>query len=246
MPILELLRKSVHVAGELLWPRRCMICDGNMPEDPSRYCLCPICIQEISHDPFETCRRCASSIGPHSITEGGCPRCRNEHFQFSSAVRFGLYDGKLRDAILRMKHLQSQDLAEALGENWAMNRSAQLLEAKPQVIVPVPLHRWRRWQRGYNQADAVARGLAFRLNLPVNSSALKRIRATPPQTAMTIEGRRENVANAFYTTRNPRVAGLRVLLVDDVLTTGATADAAARVLLSAGAAQVDVAVLAHR
>jgi len=157
-----------------------------------------------------------------------------------------LYDGKMRDAILRMKHLQGEVLAETLGLLWSSTKLDTLKQSDPQVIVPIPLHRWRRWQRGYNQSEALARGLAIGMRIPLNRWVLRRIRPTPPQTAMTADGRRKNVLDAFQTTRLTSVAGLRILLVDDVLTTGATADAAATVLRAAGAAQVHVAVLAHR
>jgi ComF family protein len=116
---------------------------------------------------------------------------------------------------------------------------------RPEVVVPVPLHWLRRWGRGYNQSEAVARALADRLGLPCRTW-LVRTRPTPTQRAQSAAARWENVRGAFRARRGAALQGTRVLLVDDVLTTGATGDAAATALRQAGAAQVVLAVLARR
>jgi ComF family protein len=111
------------------------------------------------------------------------------------------------------------------------------------AVVPVPLHWVRRWQRGYNQSSAIAYGLASRLRLPFRPGWLRRTRNTPSQTKQTASGRRDNVRGAFAVPRRVRLDGQTVLLVDDVMTTGATASEAARALRKAGAGRVAVAVL---
>ena len=127
-----------------------------------------------------------------------------------------------------------------------LHRRAELLAARPQVIVPVPLH-WRRWRRrGYNQAEELARGLARTLRLPLAAHALRRQRATDLQANQSATARWDNVKDVFAVRSAAGVRGLRVLLVDDVLTTGATCHFAAAALLGAGAAQVHAAVVAHR
>jgi ComF family protein len=160
-------------------------------------------------------------------------------------VRLGGYDGPLRDVILRMKHHSGEALAELLGELWTDVAGPRLLALKPEVVVPVPLHWWRRWQRGYNQSAALARSLADRLKLPCHPGWLRRIRNTPPQTSQTLAGRRENVRGAFRARHGVPLRQCTVLLVDDVMTTGATAGEAARALLKGGAERVVVAVLAR-
>jgi ComF family protein len=157
-----------------------------------------------------------------------------------------VYDGRLRDAILRIKQPGGDGFAEVLGTLFAASRREKLLASSPQVIVPVPLH-WRRWwERRHNQAEGIARGMSSVLGMPVARRAIRRVRGGPKQPAVSAEERRRNVSGAFRPQTLPGVKGLRVLLIDDVLTTGATADAAAESVRTAGAAQVHVAVLAHR
>jgi ComF family protein len=151
----------------------------------------------------------------------------------------------LRELILRCKHQSGESLAEVLGAVWAQCANIRLRELGAEVVVPIPLHWWRRWTRGYNQSEALARSLAAGLRLPFFPHVLRRIRNTPHQTEQTPSARRDNVRNAFVARTVAHVARKTVLLVDDVLTTGATASDAARALRSAGAGHVVVAVLAH-
>lgn len=156
----------------------------------------------------------------------------------------GQYEGRLRDAVLALKHADGEALAAQLGRDWVTYRAGRLPES-PTLVVPVPLHWIRRLRRGYNQSAAVACGVADGLGIPV-AEMLCRIRPTPRQSARSATERAANVRDAFQLRTRARVRGERVLLVDDVLTTGATADACAAVLRAGGAAQVWVAVLAHR
>jgi ComF family protein len=118
---------------------------------------------------------------------------------------------------------------------------APLVQASEEpLLVPVPLHRTRLWQRGFNQSALVARELSRRLKLPTSPFALRRLRRTPPLKGMSPLQRRKTVAGAFQVTDKSLVAGKTVILVDDVLTTGSTADACARTLRRAGAARVEL------
>ncbi len=239
------LRRTWFAATDWVWPRACLLCEARMT-DPAAVCLCPTCVTALTTDSHLTCPRCSSTVGPHTDTSAGCPRCRDEVVRFDSATRLGVYDGRLREAVLRIKQVAGDALAEALGTIFALKLRQKWEKDGPQVVIPVPLHWRRRLTRGYNQAESVARGIATELRLPLVTRAVRRVRPTPKQTAVTATERRRNVAGAFLPTTLAAVKGLRVLLVDDVLTTGATADAAAAAVRTAGAAQVHVAVLAHR
>jgi ComF family protein len=160
-------------------------------------------------------------------------------------MRLGPYDGILRDAVLRLKNRTGEGLAELLGELWAARDAEQFRALAANAIVPVPLHWWRRWRRGYNQSAALARGLAAHLKIPCFPTGLRRLRNTPDQTIQSPSGRRDNVRGAFQVRRGLQIQGQTILLIDDVMTTGATAHEAARALRAAGAARVVAAALAR-
>jgi ComF family protein len=179
-----------------------------------------------------------------------CPACSTRVRLISRTRAACLYDDHSRDLILKLKHADRTDLAP-LFARWLSRAAAELLE-HADLICPVPLHRRRLLARRYNQAAEIARPLAvYARKLGAGAvyapDLLVRSRATPTQGGKSGRGRRENVRNAFAVSKGgaAKVAGKRVLLVDDVLTTGATADACARALLRAGAAAVDLAVVAR-
>ena len=236
----------LSASAELIWPRFCLICADRVSVKTPPGSICDACRTTILTDPHPTCPRCSSTVGPFSDLTSGCLRCRNSKLRFVGAVRLGPYDGRLREAILRIKTADGEPLAETLGELWAETRRTDLLTDAPQVVVPISLHWRRRWSRGYNQSEAVARGVTNVLGLPLRSRVLERTRPTPTQTAQSPTQRWENVRSAFRVKSAADVQGLSVLLIDDVMTTGATADAATAALLQAGAAQVRLGILAHR
>jgi ComF family protein len=148
--------------------------------------------------------------------------------------------------VLRVKHVAGEGLAEAMGLLWGQRLPVQLGELRPQAIVPVPLHWSRCWRRGFNQSEVLARQLARTLAIPCRPNWLRRVRRTPLQTRQTSPtARRENVQGAFAARAGLDLSGQSILLVDDVLTTGATANAAAQALRAAKAERVVVAILAH-
>jgi len=152
---------------------------------------------------------------------------------FDAAYCFGSYEGILREWIHLYKYSRVKTMLRPLADLLA---SALPRDERFDLIVPVPLHWRRRWNRGFNQAELLARDLAARFGIPC-TAALRRVRATASQTGLSNSGRRKNVATAFAIRRH-RVAGRNVLLVDDVMTTGATAAACGSVLRRAGATRV--------
>jgi ComF family protein len=228
----------------LVYPNLCYLCGDSLA--PSIGPLCPRCETGLLSDPATICPHCAETAGPFTIIDGRCAGCRDETLPYECVLRLGPYDGLLRDAVLRIKQHHGEGLAELLGERWAERDRVRLMAFGATVVVPVPLHWRRRWQRGYNQSEALARSLAGRLGLPCRPRWLRRVRNTPPsQTAQSTGQRRHNVHGAFAVVRGARVAGETVLLVDDVLTTGSTCAEATRALRKAGAARVIVAALAR-
>jgi len=174
-----------------------------------------------------------------------CPACLTRRPAFHRARAACLYDEHSRDLILKLKHADRTDLAGLLAR-WVARGAADVLQ-DADAVLPAPLHRWRLLRRRYNQAAEIARPMARLAGVAYWPDALVRRRATQSQGGKSGSGRRRNVAGAFAVAPawRRRIEGKRLVLVDDVLTTGATAEGCARALLAAGAARVDVAVIAR-
>jgi ComF family protein len=174
-----------------------------------------------------------------------CASCLAKPRAFDAARAACLYDETSREPILKLKHADRLDLAP-LFARW-LSRAARDLIEEADAVAPVPLHPSRLLSRRYNQAAEIARPLAGLTGVPYLPDALVRRRDTGSQGGKSGVGRRRNVAGAFEVParRAPRVAGKRILLIDDVMTTGATAEGCARALKAAGAVRVDVAVVAR-
>ena len=174
-----------------------------------------------------------------------CAACLARPRAFDRARAACLYDETSREPILKLKHADRTDLAPLMAR-W-LSRCARDLIAEADAVAPVPLHPSRLLSRRYNQAAEIARPLARFSGLPYLPDALVRRRATATQGGRSGSGRKRNVAGAFEVppARAAQVAGRTILLIDDVLTTGATAEACARALKAAGALRVDVAVVAR-
>jgi ComF family protein len=171
------------------------------------------------------------------VGEPMCAPCRAGTFAFSKARSYGVYKDALARAILLLKFEQILPLANYFATLLAEYLSQDRLGFEADVVVAVPLHRLRKKERGYNQAEFIAKPLAKRLGLPCKA-LLVRERARPDKHSMTFEERWESVRGAFAPHQGTQVDNLRVLLVDDVMTTGATLNACAKVLLRAGAKSV--------
>ncbi len=245
LPASSSLIQILSGLDRLIYPSDCLLCERRFDRNDS-LSVCPDCRNQLAHEPFATCPRCAGTIGPFVDTTDGCPSCAKESLHFESVIRFGPYDGKLRDAILRAKQLSGEILAETIGRLWVARDRDRFDRLSIDAIVPIPLHWVRRIERGYNQSAALADAIGQALGLRVGQGWLRRIKPTPKQYTQSASARRENIKGAFRASIRCRARGLRIMIVDDVMTTGATASEAARVLKAAGAAQVHAAVLARR
>jgi ComF family protein len=172
---------------------------------------------------------------------GVCPLCRAGLRGFDAAYCYGAYEGVLRELIHLYKYGGMRPLARPLS---VLLSGALPRDQRFDLVVPVPLHWRRRWQRGFNQSELLARGMAQRCGVPMRG-VLRRARSTDAQAGLSHARRRRNVAGAFRLRRRARIAGMRVLLVDDVMTTGATAAACAVALKRAGARHVALLTLAR-
>ena len=231
---------------DLVFPAICPVCQSRSDDPPHRP-FCGTCWAALPRVAAPVCARCGAGypgLGAGLV----CDACRRAPPPYAFARAVAEYRAGMRLAIHALKYGPRPALAAPLGAFLA-EAGARLLPAPPgdlvDALVPVPLHPARQAARGFNQAELLAVPCAARWGLPVFRRALRRARPTPPQTALDAAARRQNVAGAFLVARPAQIAGRRLLLVDDVLTTGATAGAAASALLAAGAAQVGVLVVAH-
>jgi ComF family protein len=236
------LREAVDA---LIFPWSCPVCG----EEGSASPFCRSCRQALLEQSARTtesaCPRCALSAGPFADLRGGCAVCRDRSLGFDAALALGAYNGDIQDLCLRLKHESNAWLAPWLTDLFVEARRDAISHLPRDAwIVPVPLHWWRRWRRGYNQAEALAQGLARRLNFPVHRP-LRRLVATERLAHKGRTARAEIMHGAFHARPNRRLVGRTVLLIDDVLTTGATCGDAARALKKAGAARVVVVVIAR-
>jgi ComF family protein len=233
-------RELLFGVRDFVFPPICWLCGQVMETEPD---FCRSCQERFRESYRRACWRCGRSVGPFADTSGGCDRCAGEYYPFRSVRRLGRYEGVLREAILKIKHLNGEGLAVALGR--LLGQMLAQTDCPCDAVVPVPLHWLRYWQRGYNQAQAIAEGIAQVLGKPVLPRLLRRQRYTPSQPNQPVTRREENLRGAFALGRGASHLPSAILLVDDVMTTGSTLREAARVLRSAGVRQIHVAVLAR-
>jgi ComF family protein len=225
---LQGLRDLARGLADLAYPNSCLICDiSESSGDRLRHGLCRDCHRAVTSDSLPSCFRCGNTIGPHVNTSEGCSDCRSHSLAFQSVYRLGVYEGRLRDAVLRMKSGSGDALSHRMGRVGFEVMSERLLAARIDLVVPVPLHWMREWARGHNQSLALAEEMAKGLGVTYSSKCLKRVRNSPQQLQPSASARRVNIRGAFRVRRGANLSGKRILLVDDVMTTGSTASEAA-------------------
>lgn len=239
------LPEGIGAVARLLFPPGCVYCDAALDEVHGGPLLCGRCLDVLAPEEWVGCVKCGARIRREAPAEPDCLRCRGRHLQFDAVFPLGPYDGELRAAVLRMKHRSGDPLSRAMGQVYSQRRGVHVQQARPDVVIPVPMHWRRHMSRGTNSPHILAARMASHLGVPVEHSLLIRTRKTLPQADLPPSRRFENVRGAFRLAAGYDIRGTRVLLVDDILTTGATCSEAAKVLKQAGAAMVAVAVIAR-
>lgn len=227
----------------LFFPDDCRLCEKPLT-DCSRIPVCPSCLalpQPLQAEFF--CRACRTPfVDSYPLDEHDlCTVCRESGVNFDLAYSFGSYEGPLRRLIHLFKYGKVETLAAPLSRFLIR---ALPLEQRFDLVIAMPMHWLKRWQRGFNQAELLATPVARRYGVKLSTN-LKRKRYTKPQAGLTESQRRENLIDSLHVKEPGEIAGKNVLLVDDVFTTGATLRAAAAALKGAGAAHVSALTLAR-
>lgn len=236
------LRGARDALASIVFPAPCRIC-GQILDTGSSVPFCHACVGSLLErvrEPLCSCcgRPIVSAAAAEALSAPLCHFCRGYKYAFDLARSYGVYTHKMTRAILLLKYASLSPLG-----TWFAHLLAKVAVSEPglleaDIVVPVPLDRGRMRERGYNQAELIAKPLARMLNIPFRPCLLVRTRPRPNQLRLTRRERWETVRGAYATHRDAQVDKGRVLLVDDVFTTGATLDACSKALKGAGAARV--------
>lgn len=239
-------RQTVLRVADLCFPPSCTLCGREQVGLTDGILLCGPCRDALLPAVVARCRRCAAVLSAaESPGAANCSNCHSVRLQFDRVMALGPYEGELRQALLRTKRGGAEALCSAVGRLLATTQGDRLRAEGVEVVVPVPMYWGRRWRRGTNNAELLSARLASWLSLPRLDRALRRRRNTRPQSGLARGQRFANVRRALAVRAGYDLRGVRVLLVDDILTTGATCSEAARALKQAGASFVSVAVAAR-
>jgi len=247
------LKSCAGACLDFLYPPCCPLCQAELNSDSAdshgadshrewgAVRLCDSCQREVSvRGP--TCLRCAADIGPN-LSRDGCPLCREEHYQFAGVVRLGVYKSLLKTACLRMKYPGSEPLSSVMADLLWEFEGPALQASGIDLVIPVPRHWWRRWRGGREAQQVLAEVWGGRLNVPVETSILRKVRWTVRQASLKPHLKRTNLRGAFAVPSGVDLSGATILLADDIMTSGSTANEATKVLKKAGARKVLVAVV---
>lgn len=229
---------------QLLFPPACVGCRTSLEATPGNS-FCVDCLDQLQVFQPPYCFGCGASV-PVTLPDGKtCGHCQAGKPRYDRAISLGPYDGLLRDLVLHAKRPIGETTAIALARQLVLERGEELEVLEVDVVCPTPMHWWRRTVRLANSTCTMAEILSRTLGKPLATGLLRRRRSTAPQSTLPPSGRAANVRRAFAPGGGYRLNSAHVLLVDDILTTGATCNEAARTLKKAGAAQVSVAVIAR-
>jgi ComF family protein len=233
--VAALARGALRPILDFALPPRCPGC-GAVTEEPHRFCLA--CWSALTFLGPPCCARCALPFDYGEEREVVCGRCLAAPPAYDRLRAAVAYGDISRAVALRLKYGGRPGVAETM----ARFMERHLDRDQDALLAPVPLHRWRIWRRGYNQAALVAGALARRVGLEARLDLIERVKATPVLRGMSPSERKEAVRGAFRLDprHKPAIRGRRIILVDDVYTSGATVNACARILRRGGAARVDV------
>lgn len=240
------MRDYLHVVLDFFYPRTCLHCNRNLNNSRELY-LCEECRKQIPYVDEFHCVRCGASTGHYAISlmKEGCAVCKGRRLSFDAMTAIAHYDGVAKTLIHKFKYARQKFLFRIVNDIVLSQKKLRGVVSDVDVVVPVPLHWFKKMQRGFNQSELLSLGIRRRFSKPVSTNNLCRIKNTESQTHLSRTQRQANIHNAFFVKHPKLFRGKRILLVDDVLTTGVTASECSKKLKEAGAGSVHLLVLAN-
>jgi len=244
MPFLSAINNYFAACVDLLYPRTCPVCRA--PIDSADAAVCRDCVAAISFLEQPVCGRCGRHVSISYSGAIGCAACAGEKLIADRVIALGIYEGGLKECIHAFKFGRKERLGAWVAEMMVSSlRRNQADMLGYDLVVPVPMHPAKRKERGFNQAEVMSRHLARLLAIPCNPGVIRRNVRGQTQSSLSRKDRFQNVAGAFQCASPNSVRGRRVLLVDDIFTTGATAAACSSLLKHSGAREITVLVAAR-
>lgn len=231
-----------HAALDFVYPPECLMCGREV--ECGRVSFCDSCFDTLRPRISGECPRCGAPVGEYVDLSDGCGQCRRESFAFDRVIRLGVYDGDMRLACLRAKASGGSNISRGLARTLVREKRNLFDELKPDFIVPVPEHWTRRFLHSHYAAEAISYEISRILNRPLCRNVLFKSRRTPKQATSSTVQRRQQQNGSFGVSTRTNLTDKTIVLVDDILTTGATASAAARALKNSGAGRVIATVIA--
>lgn len=217
---------------DLLYPRRCPVCDRAVR--PFGSLICETCAKELVYIKEPCCMKCGKELEEEEVEY--CGDCMRQRHLFDRGR--ALFDYKsMSDSIYRFKYKGRQEYAAYYAECMSVRLGEWIRQCRPDALVPVPIHSSKRYVRGYNQAEVLARELGTIIHIPVETNLIKRVRKTSPMKDLSVSERQNNLKRAFKICRND-VKLSTIIIIDDIYTTGSTIDAMSYELRKAGVERV--------
>ena len=226
-----MIRKAGKLFLDMLYPRRCPVCHDIAVPGGSR--ICNVCREKLKPITGPRCFRCSKPLKREE--QEYCKDCRKTRL-FDQGIGIFPYGSVLQESLFKLKYGKRQEYGSFYGQIAAVDSREIIRNWGVEIIIPIPLHRKRMEKRGYNQAELIAEALGKTLCIPVDSRLMKRKVNTRPQKELDYRERKQNMKNAFFLKGENRYR--RILLVDDIYTTGSTIEAAAELLKRNGAENV--------
>ncbi len=231
------MKKLMSILLQLLFPLRCPVCDGILKHPEDKICLG--CFKKLKLVSPPWCMKCGKKMLKPGEICGDCRKKSHKYVQGRALYEYG----SVALSVYRFKYGNRREYAAFYGEQMAEYLGDFIRQVNPDALIPIPLHRTRLRERGYNQAKVLAKALGMRMNIPVLNNYLLRVKRTTPLKYENPEQRQNNLKKAFIIKKND-VKLKKVIIVDDVYTTGSTMDAATEVLLKGGVQEIYFVALA--